>query len=65
MGPGFSISNSYVNKKPIYENEILKKALLNQNFTLKQIDDVMLKMKISSKTPITKDLINKILQQMK
>lgn len=64
MGSGFSISNPYANKGPIYKNDILKKVLLNQNFTSRQIDDVIVNMKITQKTQVTKELINIILQKM-
>jgi len=71
MGSGFSISNpyassnkTYTTKPSIYQNDILKNALLKKNFTSKQIDDLIVNMKITQKTPVTKQLINIILQKM-
>ena len=59
--PRFSISQ----KPPVYYNQNLKNALLNQNIDPKKIDQTMKIMKITPKTKITKELINDFLIRMK
>lgn len=62
-----NISSFKINppKKVIYHNSGLKVALMKQGFDSKKIDHCINEMKITQKTPVTKELINIFLSKLK
>ena len=61
-GVSFSIQPTNMNTSSNYENKTLKNALLKQGFSNQKINEFMVRMKITQKTPITKELINMFLR---
>ena len=62
--PQFSIRESKPQRN-IYYNNNLKEAFLKKKLSSKKIDAMMVKMKITPKTKITKELITKFLNNIK
>jgi hypothetical protein len=52
-------------KNNIYQNNVLKSALLKQSIPARKIDETMIKLKITPQTTITKDLINNFIRSIK
>ena len=64
VNSNFIITKPSPPKKIIYQNIILKNALLKHNVPSSKIDATMQKMKITQKTPVTKELINNFLKNL-
>jgi hypothetical protein len=72
--PSFSVGNNVKKttprkvltpKKNIYQNNVLKSALLKQSIPARKIDETMIQLKITQQTNITKDLINNFIRSIK
>ena len=64
MKANYIITRPSPPKKIVYQNTVLKNALLKHKVPANKIDSTMQKMKITQKTPVTKELIDNFLKNL-